>query len=44
LVDSYEAGYQDWNEDFRKEFISRKGYDPIPWIALKDCFGEKATQ
>ncbi len=44
LVDSYEAGYQDWNEDFREEFISRKGYDPIPWIALKDCFGEKATQ
>lgn len=44
LVDSYEAGYQDWSEDFRQEFISRKGYDPVPWIALKDCFGEKATE
>lgn len=44
LVDSYEAGYQDWNEDFRQEFISRKGYDPVPWIALKDCFGEKAAE
>lgn len=44
LVDSYEAGYQDWSEDFRQEFISRKGYDPVPWIALKDCFGEKAAE
>ena len=44
LVDSYEAGYQDWSEDFRQEFISRKGYDPIPWIALKDCFGTQAVQ
>ena len=33
-VDSYEAGYQNWTPDFRREFIRIKGYDPMPWIAL----------
>lgn len=33
LIDSYEAGDQNWTEHFRKEFIQRKGYDPIPWLA-----------
>jgi hypothetical protein len=32
LIDSYEAGYQNWTPEFRKEFISRKGYDPLPWL------------
>lgn len=32
LIDSYEAGKQTWSADFVKEFISRKGYDPIPWL------------
>lgn len=32
LIDSYEAGLQNWSENFQKEFIQRKGYDPIPWL------------
>lgn len=44
LVDSYEAGYQDWTDDYREAFTLRKGYDPVPWIALRDCFGEEAAE
>jgi hypothetical protein len=33
LIDSYEAGNQNWTPKFREEFIKRKGYDPIPWLA-----------
>lgn len=33
LIDSYEAGNQNWTPGFRDEFIKRKGYDPIPWLA-----------
>jgi hypothetical protein len=33
LIDSYEAGGQNWTPGFREEFIKRKGYDPIPWLA-----------
>ncbi len=33
LIDSYEAGNQNWTPEFREEFIKRKGYDPIPWLA-----------
>lgn len=33
LIDSYEAGGQNWTPEFRAEFIKRKGYDPIPWLA-----------
>ena len=33
LIDSYEAGEQNWTEHFRQEFIKRKGYDPVPWLA-----------
>jgi len=32
LIDSYEAGYQNWTDDFRQEFIKRKSYDPMPWL------------
>jgi hypothetical protein len=32
LIDSYEAGYQNWTDDFRTEFIKRKSYDPLPWL------------
>jgi hypothetical protein len=32
LIDSYEAGRQNWTPGFREEFIKRKGYDPIPWL------------
>ena len=32
LIDSYEAGSQNWTLGFREEFIRRKGYDPVPWL------------
>lgn len=32
LIDSYEAGNQNWSADFRAEFQKRKGYDPLPWL------------
>lgn len=32
LIDSYEAGYQNWTPGFREEFRKRKGYDPLPWL------------
>lgn len=32
LIDSYEAGYQNWTPAFREEFTRRKGYDPLPWL------------
>lgn len=35
LVDSYEASKQDWTPGFRESFIKIKGYDPLPYIALK---------
>lgn len=32
LIDSYEAGSQNWTLAFREEFKKRKGYDPLPWL------------
>ncbi|GAB6393951.1 MAG: alpha-L-rhamnosidase [Bacteroidales bacterium] len=40
-IDSYEAGDQDWTASFREEFIRLKGYDPLPWIALRYSAGER---
>ena len=34
LVDSYEAGHQNWTPKLREEFISRRGYDPRPWYPV----------
>jgi hypothetical protein len=33
LIDSYEAGGQNWTTGFGEEFHKRKGYDLIPWLA-----------
>lgn len=33
-VDSYEAGLQNWNHQFRNQFIKRRGYDPIIWLPV----------
>ena len=33
-VDSYEAGLQNWNPQFRDQFIKRRGYDPILWLPV----------
>jgi hypothetical protein len=32
LIDSYEAGPQNWTPKFREEFAALKGYDPLPWL------------
>ncbi len=32
LIDSYEAGYQNWSPNFRRDFKKIKGYDPLPWL------------
>ncbi|MDX6765232.1 MAG: glycosyl hydrolase [Candidatus Methylacidiphilales bacterium] len=32
LIDSYEAGDQNWTPRFREEFRRMKGYDPVPWL------------
>ena len=32
VVDSYEAGLQNWSPRFRNEFIKRRGYDPLLWL------------
>jgi hypothetical protein len=34
LFDSYEAGPQNWTEDFAQEFKTLRGYDPIPWLPV----------
>lgn len=35
-LDSYEAGNLNWTEQFRQEFIRRRGYDPVPWLPILD--------
>ena len=37
LIDSYEAGNQTWTDNFEKEFVRLKKYDPLPW--LTGCVG-----
>ena len=32
LVDSWEAGSQNWTQGLEREFRARKGYDLIPWL------------
>jgi hypothetical protein len=32
LLDSWEAGCQNWTPKFREEFQRRQGYDPLPWM------------
>jgi hypothetical protein len=34
LIDSYEAGSQDWTPQMREEFKKRRGYDPVPWLPV----------
>ena len=43
LIDSYEAGDQNWTPGFREFFRKQKGYDPLPFIALKLC-NEKSDE
>ena len=34
MIDSYEVGCNNWTPNFRKEFIKRRGYDPIPFLPV----------
>lgn len=34
LIDSYEVGTQNWTTGFDREFAARRGYDPLPWLAV----------
>ncbi len=34
VADSYETGSQNWTPDFRDEFMSAYGYDPVPWLPV----------
>lgn len=34
LIDSYEVGSQNWTPKFREEFLSRRGYDPMPYLPV----------
>lgn len=33
VMDSWEAGRQDWSENFPSEFMARRGYDLTPYLA-----------
>lgn len=37
LIDSYEAGNQNWTKNFKDDFIRLKGYDPMPLLALMEA-------
>lgn len=32
LIDSWEAGYQNWTDDLPAQFQARRGYDLTPWL------------
>lgn len=42
LIDSYEAGFQNWTGGFEKEFLRMKGYNPVPWLTR--CVGTEEEQ
>jgi hypothetical protein len=33
-MDSWEMGAQNWTSQFRKEFLKRRGYDPLPFFPV----------
>lgn len=36
LFDSYEGGSPNWTDDFREQFVNRRGYDPLPFLPSLD--------
>ncbi|MBN9661918.1 MAG: glycoside hydrolase [Acidobacteria bacterium] len=34
VIDSYEAGAQNWTDEILVEFAKRRGYDPHPWLPV----------
>ena len=43
LVDSYEAGSQDWTDGFREKFIAMHGYDPLEAMVRNDVTGDNTS-
>jgi hypothetical protein len=33
-IDSWEVGSQNWTLDFREQFQTRRGYDPVPYLPI----------
>ena len=33
-TDSWEVGGTNWTDDFREEFLKRRGYDPVPYLPV----------
>jgi hypothetical protein len=33
-IDSWEVGSQNWTLDFREQFRTLRGYDPVPWLPI----------
>jgi len=34
LMDSWEAGLENWTDDMVSQFTKRRGYDPTPWLPV----------
>ncbi|MBI4890620.1 MAG: discoidin domain-containing protein [Acidobacteria bacterium] len=34
VLDSYEAGTQNWTDDMLAQFTKRRGYEPLPWLPV----------
>lgn len=34
LMDSWEAGMENWTDDMIRQFQTRRGYDPTPWLPV----------
>lgn len=34
LMDSWEAGMENWTDDMASQFTKRRGYDPTPWLPV----------
>lgn len=34
LLDSWEAGFENWTDDMVAEFRARRGYDPVPYLPV----------
>jgi hypothetical protein len=41
LIESWEAGWQNWTPRMREEFQRRRGYDPLPWLT---CVAEGISE
>lgn len=41
LIESWEAGWQNWTPRMREEFQQRRGYDPLPWLT---CVAEGVSE